>query len=276
MSSVPTKWYEYFLSLVAKYAQQLLVQARGHLGFLTTKKGVVIFRGSDGSIVNKGSLDIIKIMKGTWESPYDFLVYKSALYFDRKTRLFYLPGEWKPFNPFAGNLFFCVAIPGNIESNSSFTEVIDKNGKKYPIVKRDNIYFVEVNGDLVPLVAGTWNDANDCVRYAKYETSEPLPYPVVKPIPEEKNVLSVSDTERIAAMEKRNTTKYGIEVNDMFASVKADLSTAAMMKVDTERLRKKYAPKAPTKAPTQAATQAPTKAAMRKDEERLSAKYKNL
>ena len=250
MSSViPNDWYEYFLSLVVKYAQkQLLVQARGQPGFLTTKNGEIIFRGSDGIIKYEGPLDIHGIQIGTWKSAYDYLVY----YFfglKRKTRLFYLPGEWKPFDPFAGKLFFCVAIPGNIESNSSFTKVIDKNAKKYPIVKRDNIYFVEVKGDLVPLVAGTWNDANECVRYAKGETSEPLPYPVVKPIPEEKNVLSVSDTERIAAMEKRNTTKYGIEVNDMFASVKADLSTAAMMKADTERLRKKYAPKAPTKAP---------------------------
>jgi hypothetical protein len=267
MSYLTPKWYEYFIPLVAKYAPYLLIQARGHLGFLTTKKGVVIFRGSDGRIEYGGQMPNMKIMKGTWESPYDFLVYKSALYFDRKTRLFYLPGEWKPFNPFAGNLFFCVAIPGNIESNSSFTEVIDENGKKYPVVKRENMYFAEVKGDLVPLVAGTWNDANECVRYAKYETSEPLPYPVVKPIPEEKNVLSVSDTERIAAMEKRNTTKFGTEVNDMLASVKADLSIADI-KADTERLRKKYAPKAPT--------QAATKATMKKDEERLRDKYKTL
>jgi hypothetical protein len=141
-------------------------------------------------------------------------------------------------------MFFCVAIPGNIDSNSSFTEVIDKNDKKYPIVKRDNIYFVEVKGDLVPLVEGTWHDANECVRYAKGEPSEPLPYPVGKPIPQEDNARSVlSDTDRIAEFEKRNTTDYETKVKKLLATVKATVDKAAIntsMEKDEERLRKKY------------------------------------
>ena len=236
--------YEILLRFFAKYAPNFLIQSRGHLGFLTTNNGEVLFRGSDGSIVNKGSLDIIKIMKGTWKSPYDFLVY-NFFGIERKTRLFYLPGEWKPFDPSgAGKMFFCVAIPGNIDSNSSFTEVIDKNDKKYPIVKRDNIYFVEVKGDLVPLVEGTWHDANECVRYAKGEPSEPLPYPVGKPIPQEDNARSVlSDTDRIADFEKRNTTDYETKVKKLLATVKATVDKAAIntsMEKDEERLRKKY------------------------------------